>query len=421
METRLPRFPVGTHRMKRLIDRVYGYEGWKLFGVVALPLAVVYLLTASWSLPYHVDPMTNAITAAELAWDGDVFLEDYSVLVENSYGASAPWVVPAKDSAVSQYPPGAALLAVPLYAVWPRDVVLAPIPARGAAPSVEIAIPPLGPAAIIGALTVAVAAGLLALAFKPLVGGTLAIGAAYSLGLTSGAWSIAADALWQHGPAMMWIAAGLVLATRRPLAAGLAFGMAVLTRPHTALIAAGNGLGRAWGSRSVAPAVRIGAGAAVGLAGLIAFNQAVFGSLSISGGYSDSFAPRTASLDLLDYLGNIALALVHPERGLFVYSPFLLLLIPGIRPAWRAAPAWVRGSALGGVAYLLLQFKVNRYSGGSSFWGYRYPLEALVAGAPLLVLSYREWVEQQTPSIRRLFAVAIALSLGIAAYGAIAK
>ncbi len=47
---------------------------------VALPLLVLYLLTASWTLPYHIDTITNVFTAWELGTDGDVFLEDHEVL-----------------------------------------------------------------------------------------------------------------------------------------------------------------------------------------------------------------------------------------------------------------------------------------------------------------------------------------------------
>ena len=121
----------------------------------------------------------------------------------------------------------------------------------------------------------------------------------------------------------------------------------------------------------------------------------------------------------MNYFGNVALALVHPVRGLLVYSPFLIFLIPGLPAAWRKAPGWVQGSAIGGVLYLLFQLKANRYSGGDSFWGYRYPLEALAAAGPLLLLSYTEWLRQQSALLRRLFLYAAAGSIVLTAMGAI--
>lgn len=190
------------------------------------------------------------------------------------------------------------------------------------------------------------------------------------------------------------------------------------TRPHTALVAAGNGLWQSIQGRRLKPAIAIGSGSSIGLAGLILYNNAVFGSPPITAGYGSSFASRASSLDVLDYVGNVALAFVHIQRGLSVYLPFLVLLIPGLRTAWKAAPAWVRGSAIGGVLYLLLQFKANRCSGGEGFWGYRYPPETLAA-APLLMLSYVEWARKQSELVRRAFTVLLVSSVAMTAFGAV--
>jgi hypothetical protein len=237
--------------------------------------------------------------------------------------------------------------------------------------------------------------------------------------LGTGVWSVAADSLWQHGPAMLWIIAGTLLSVEHRLWSGLAFGAGVLTRPHTALVAAGNGLYQAWQTRRLRPALQIGIGAGLGLIALVAFNAVVFGSPSISGGYSSAFADRATSLNLFTWGKNIVLTLVDPARGLLAYSPFLLILAPGLPAAWRKAPDWIRGSAIGGLAYLLLQLKANRYSGGDTFWGYRYPLEMLAATAPLLMLSYTEWVRSQSHLLKRLFLYAVILSIVITAVGSI--
>ncbi len=82
------------------------------------------------------------------------------------------------------------------------------------------------------------------------------------------------------------------------------------------------------------------------------------------------------------------------RRGFLVWSPFLLVLLPGLPAGWRAAPAWVRSAAVGGLVYLLLQYGANRFSGGDGHFTYRYPLEMLTAASPLLVLSARHWTLQ---------------------------
>ena len=366
-----------------------------------------------------IDALTNVLSADAIATRGDPHLEQYEVLTEPKYQGYGAWVVDARESAAAEYPPGTALLAVPLYRLWQgRETPHEFVASDGE--TVELPIPSLFPAALVSALVVAIAVGLFAVSVRGFAGDRLAIGGAYVAGLATGTWSVASDVLWQHGPAMMWIMAAGLLSTARQVWSGFAFGAAVLTRPHTGVIAAGNGLWQSWQQRSIRPVLRIGLGAAVGLTGVVAYNQLVFGTASISGGYGRAFGERVLSLNPLDYLGNIALALVHPSRGLFIYSPFLLLLLPGLRSAWRAAPAWVRGSAIGGLAYFLLQLKANRYSGGGGFWGYRYPLEALAAWAPLLFLSYIEWIRNHPSDVlRRVFRYLVIVSIEITLIGAV--
>lgn len=91
---------------------------------------------------------------------------------------------------------------------------------------------------------------------------------------------------------------------------------------------------------------------------------------------------------------NIIGALADPRVGIFVVTPFLVLLLLRVRPALLDGPAWARGAALGGTLYLLIQLKANRYTGGAGFVGYRYPLEALAAAAPVLALAYPHWARE---------------------------
>jgi alpha-1,2-mannosyltransferase len=393
---------------------------WRFFALVVGPLFFLYLATANWSTPYVVDGFSNVLTAWEVATEGDVYLEDYEVLVTDASPHTGAGMVPARDSAVSKYPPGAAFLTVPLYRLLPGEESVESFEwAGGTSPDVQLPVPPLFPAAIVSSAVAAITVGLLGLTLRRVAPGQMALAGAYTAGLGTGIWSVAADSLWQHGPAMMWIAAGTLLSLQRRVNSGLTFGAAILTRPHTAFIPACNGLWQAWRERTVRPLVVIGLTSMAGLAALIAFNNHVFGTPSVTGGYGDSFDARTSSLDVLEYVGNIALALVHPVRGLLVYSPFLVMLIPGIPAAWRAAPAWVRGSAVGGLLYLLLQLKANRYSGGAGFWGYRYPLESLAASASLWMLAYTEWLRDRSLVVQRLFVYTVVASVVLTAVGAL--
>mgnify|MGYP001820939705 CR=1 FL=1 len=402
-----------------LKDRADALSSRRLFLLVAGPLFVLFLLTSNRAVPYHIDAFSNVLPAWSLGSTGSVYLPDHEVLVQPDYFGNIAWLVPAQDSVASKYPPGAALLATPLYAMWPQDAEIWTVRGfnRPEAAPVEIPVPSFWPAAVAAALSVALAMGFLAVSFRPLAGGATALIAAYLAGLGTSAWSVAANELWQHGPGMMWIALAGALAARNLIAAGFAYGLAVFTRPVNAFIAGATGLYVAWQERSFWPAVQAGVGALAGLGALVAFNAVVFGEPSVLGGYEAGFVDNAQSLDLVGYLRNIVMAFVSPTRGLLVWSPFLILLIPGLVSGWRAAPGWARGAAIGAVAYLLFQYKANRYSGGSGFATYRYPLEALTAAAPVLVLSYTTWVAER-PTAARIFRVLAIVS--IAAHGAFA-
>ncbi|MFQ5555412.1 MAG: hypothetical protein ACE5GC_08605 [Acidimicrobiia bacterium] len=392
--------------MRALLD---GITDRRLFMVVALPLVALFLATATWSRPYHVDAFSNVLPAWNLGTKGSFLLDEHEDLTGPDYYRNIAWVVPARETAASQYPPGAALIAAPLYAVWPGDAETVTVRGtnRPDVAPVEVLMPPLGPAAVAAALAVAPAIGLLGVAFRR-VGGSAstAIAGAFIAGLGTSAWSVASDQLWQHGPAMAWIALGVVLSSRGSLAPGLAFGAAILTRPPTALVAAASGIYRSVRHRTIRPVFLTGVGAAIGLLLFLIYNSMVFGDTSVSAGYGTSFQDQARSLDVVGYAKNVFLGVFSATRGFLIWSPFLLVLLPGIRAGWKAAPAWVRGASLGGVLYLLLQYKANRFSGGAGFFTYRYPLEALTAAAPLLFLAYREWVASRPRAVRAFAAMA---------------
>ena len=162
--------------------------------------------------------------------------------------------------------------------------------------------------------------------------------------------------------------------------------------------------------------MHVGLGTSVGLAILIVYNQLVLGTWSpLPPSYGQGFIDRAGSQGALAYLGDVLGMLAHPQLGLVVYSPFLLLLLPGLREGWRQSDSWVKASALAGLLYMLIHLRLNRFSGGL-LYGYRYPLEMLTVAAPLLLLSWKSWYGRATPLLRRVFWVVVGLSVFRQAY-----
>jgi hypothetical protein len=142
--------------------------------------------------------------------------------------------------------------------------------------------------------------------------------------------SVASQALWMHGPATFWLCLALYLLTA-PVGsrfagnwlAGLAFGLAILTRPTTAFFGAATGLAclaqRRWSAA---------AGLLLGVIGPLAYyfwlNEHQFGH-ALLGGYADDDWSASPPL----WMGFSGL-LAAPSRGMLVYSPALLLVPLGV-------------------------------------------------------------------------------------------
>jgi len=195
---------------------------------------------------------------------------------------------------------------------------------------------------------------------------------------------------------------------------------AVIIRPHTALIAAALGLTVAWRRRALGPVIRMGASTALGLVAVMLYNQWVWGSLSISGGYGSAFTDRARGTSPLTLGSRIIELLVDLDHGIFVSSPVVALALVALVVAGRKGyPDWAIGAALGGAIYLLVQIQANRVSGGNHIFGYRYPLEAIIAAAPLLAFATHRLVATRGTGVRRAFVVLASVSIIAHGYGAV--
>jgi hypothetical protein len=353
-----------------------------VFLLTVLLLVPVYAVTAE-RVEFNVDSIANATPAWQLAQHGNVWLDDFE---------GGPHYQLVDGRLVSNRPPGAAFFAVPFYRALSSGEEPSQLPATVAAVAAASA-----------------AMGLLALAFRRLVSARLAVLAAVAFGLGTPTWGSAHE-LWQHGPAQLWVAAGLLaLAHERYAIAGTAFGLGLLTRPPVGVIALVSGLGASWTERRMTPALRMGIAASIGLGVYLAYNAIVLDTWSPIGGYRDLPYLQAGAVGTGDYLKNLVGTLLSPSNGMLVWTPALAILIGGIPKAWNESPRWARIAFVAGVAYVLFHARLNPYTATGPV-GYRQTIEGLTIMSPILLLSYQHWIRRE-PTRRRIFAVSVAASI----------
>lgn len=385
------------HRASAWID---GASRAALWWAVFLPIAALFASTV------HTDPRQmspDPVAVAPSAWA--LAHHGTPVVLHSFWNTNPDWAVAVDPThVVSGRAPGLVLLSAPAYLFWPS-----------AGPDDEL------PASLTAAVLTAAAVATLALVFARLVSQRAAVLAALVGGLATTTWTVSGSAIWPHGPDQLFLAISmLALAGGAAARTGLGFALAALVRPPLAIAAAATGIGLAWAKRSLRPAIVIGAVTALGLAAFGGWASTFWISKGATGqathGYTDHFFDVSPAA-LLDLVGKIAEAFIAPNHGVLAFSPFLLALAPGLRAGWRAAPHWVRSSAVGGALYLVIQMKSEVFDGGINFWGYRYPLETLTLAAPLLLLAWQHWTSR-TARRRAAFTALVIVSVSLQAIGA---
>lgn len=246
------------------------------------------------------------------------------------------------------------------------------------------------------------------------------------------AWSTSSRSLWQHGPAMLFTTAAIWAAVRldagrgdprrTAVALGLATTAAFTMRPTSAVLLGCAGLWLLVRHRG-AVGWAVAGGIPVALA-FVAVNLSQYGQV-----LPPYFVPgETPSQYRGDLAQALAANLFSPARGLFVFSPVLLLAILGIVMTRRAR-------RVGGLEVLLVAVCVVHWVAVSSFphwWGgYSYgprfmsdvvpPL--LVLALPVVVLVFRRREREHAGSrpVAGLAAVLLTISVVVHAEGALTR
>lgn len=232
------------------------------------------------------------------------------------------------------------------------------------------------------------------------------------------AWSTASRSLWQHGPSMFLLATALLIQRRggRLFWVGLLLGFAYIVRPTNVLP-----LSAAVAWALIARPRRVPellAGAAVVLAPF------AFANLQTYGGWLPPYY-RPGFYSRNSFIGEALVGdLISPNRGLFVYSPVLLLSFAGI--ALKASTRRLTLLDLSLAGCLTLHWIAIAAANGNWWGGHSYGPRFFTDLLPYafdLIIPVVAWMESRPRFERRTAVAAVAglalLSVAMHAQGAL--
>ncbi len=369
---------------------------WRMPSVVAAICLSVFVATASYSTGSG-DVAAANVLSWQLTSAGDPIFRDTTYPPIDDHPGRDIWVIERSDGQeVIGRSPGAVAAAIPAYALFGRETFS------------------LIPGAVTAALITALAVLLLALTLRERLAPREAALGALVFALGTPVWTVAADGMWPHTITIVGVCGMGWAATReRWWLVGLFGGVVVWGRLHAAVIVAVFGLLLGWRRRDAGLTAVIGASSGLMLLLQAAWTRWIYGDWNPMASYeTDKFGEyaETHTLDVVNQLGFW----VSPGRGLLVWTPVILLLVPSLLKRWTTLPEWSRALLLGGIAYTLLQGLLNRFSGGDAFYGYRLTLELLACAAPALAYA----ATSVGPAARRLLAPVLIFQALIIAAGA---
>lgn len=290
-------------------------------------------------------------------------------------------------------------------------------------------------AKLAASILIALSVILLYLVLISLTGRFGAVTLALIYGLATSAWSMMSQALWQHTAALPWLIAALLVMVRgrqRPNLipwAGLFLGLAVVARPSDLVIAVVFTIYVWLHHRKQFPAFI--ALAAIPALMQAAYNQFYFGSPILFGQavlnqflhthtkiMSSWACPNCANWDTSPTAALKAFAglLVSPSRGIFIFSPILLIGLWGLAASMRRhGNPLLRWSLAAFLGVVLLHSFRHDWWGGWSF-GYRYTMDAV----PLLILGMAPmWPKlKSSRAFARMASILLVFSLLVQLLGA---
>jgi hypothetical protein len=247
---------------------------------------------------------------------------------------------------------------------------------------------------------------------------------AIGLGLGTGFWSTASQTLWQTETAVFGLALAVYafcsaepIGVKGALAIGIGLGLAGATRPQLGPLV-GILLIGTWSRARPIPAAAATALVATFVAVLCAVNVRWFGhplgALPLLQEVNSQIHATGASFGL--QLEGFAGLLLSPNRGLFVYSPIVIVALAGLRASFaNGLRSPLLSCALGLVVEYVLYATYAVWWGGHTY-GPRYLVDVLPIAVPLAAVAMAPPRFGRTA--RTLSAAALVWSMIVAATGA---
>ncbi|APW62745.1 hypothetical protein [Paludisphaera borealis] len=400
-----------------------GAGGWGWTLLLGVVLTAVYLSN-------RIDPIGSEDTAAgellpmAIARGDGPYLDRFAPVLIDRGGGPLSWAMRRSHGhIISRYAIGPALVSLPLVAAqlaildriapgWDRN------PGRAflrAGRMSKVAT------ALIAALTAMAIHRLL----RRLGVGPMAAPATLAVALGSNLWMIASQAPWEHSPAVLMLTLSMIFLTPPPtsparlLLGGATTAMMVCCRPLDLIFAVALMLRVAF-ERPRALAWLLPGPILLGSA-LLAYNLWFF--QSVMGGLSEleKLHPQLHGRDGTwsgSFAEGLAGTLFSPNRGLFVFCPWLVLALATLPATIGRLRSWPLGRWMLGalVVDLVMLSKYSVWWAGHSF-GPRYWTDAMPIFAVLLGFGL-EWAWAHSRLLVAGFVVTIVLAVTVQAIGA---
>jgi hypothetical protein len=365
--------------------------------VLFLVAGALYVATISHSL-VSLDVWTANFASWHLVSTGHPWIEGLKIPILSHTGIRDVWVLHAANGhTVIGRSPGVVAVTMPAY--W-------------LAHSSSMTTVPGG---VTAAVLTAASLVLLMSALVRSIPMRNALAASVAFGFCTPVWSVAANGVWPHTVTifglcgMAWAAA-----TGRWWWMGFFGGVAIWGRLTAALIVAIAGILIGVERRDRRIVLRVGVVSAAALALLCVWSRQMYGVWSPTASYDSSTLSDHAASNRFSIVNQLGMW-ISPDRGILVWTPVILLLLPALVRSWRDLPDWSRALTWAGLVYTLVQASLGSFTGGEVLYGYRYGLEMLTCATPALALA--------SPRAGRIAAAllgpVLALQLAAIAYGAV--